>query len=336
MCVVTASTGSLATTPSHDEGLRKDNSSSKNASSDHHDEVDIVASFENVDCNEVWNFFMKTSVLSDFFNWRKPWVLVPQGSFMGYFDWVPLRFRYGPWHPACMAYLGVLTAWVYNEYTKGMAQEPFPNFQPMEAYTPSWYYNVAGFAWTSFIIYRIFCSGMGWTSWGMYTVWSWTFTALRHGLCAAVPFKPEWTNLSEQLRFPTLVQATLTFAVWNAAIGPSIYAQMKTPSQQASFCRFFGNSLWRQLHVYNILYAAINGIWGSPARALTKADFSVALAICLFYSYFYLVALDRMGVHYYLVFSPRTPFALVSWTILFACHYACFALWNTILTKYAV
>jgi hypothetical protein len=344
MCLVTGATVNLSPSGASDEGLRKrtpgpvasaKGSGIDNKPSANHHEMDIVASFEKVDCNEVLHYFTKTSVLMDFVNPTKPWVLVPNGSFMGYFDWVPLRFRYGPWHPACVAYLGVLTVWVCNEVIKGMAQEPFPTFQPVEAYTWSWYYNVAAFGWTSYIIYQIFGTGMGWTSWGMYTVWSWTFTALRHGLCAAAPFKPEWNQLSEQIRFPTLVQATLTFAIWNAVIGPSIYRQMKTPATQASFCRFFGNSLWRQLHVYNIVYAAINGIWGSPARALCKADFSVALAICLVYAYFYVVVLDRVGVHYYLVFSPRTPFALVSWTFAFACYYACFPLWNNILTSYS-
>jgi hypothetical protein len=132
-----------------------------------------------------------------------------------------------------------------------------------------------------------------------------------------------------------LVQATLTFGVWNAVIGPSIYAQMTTPEMKKSFKGFFGNFLWRQLHVYNIIYAAVNGIWGSPARALTQTDFAVSLAFYLAYAYFYLFFLDRMGVHYYLVFSPRTPFALISWTLLLACYYASFPLWNTILLKHA-
>jgi len=297
--------------------------------------MNIVATFENVDCNEILKFFKKTSVLQDFFNPSKPWVLVPRGSFMGNFDWVPAKFREGPWHPACAAYLVVVTAWIWSECAQGFAQEPFPSFEPVQAWTLSWYYNAAAFAWISLMVYKIFCSGMGWTSWGMYTVWSWTFTWMRHGLSAAAPFKPEWTAFNEQIRFPMLVQATLTFAVWNAVIGPSIYAQMTTPEMKASFCRFFGNFLWRQMHVYNIVYAAVNGIWGSPGRSLTKSDFAVALAICLIYAYFYLVVMDRLGVHYYLVFSPRTPFALISWTLLFACYYACFPVWNVILTKYS-
>ena len=354
MCLVTST--SLASPPpssSHEGGLRKrptrtetslteastDTEATEDEASstteDEADEIDIVATFENVDKNEVWRYFTKTSVLRDFFDPRQPWVLVPNGSFMGNFDWVPLKFRQGPWHPACIAYLGVLTLWISREIATGFAQEPFPDFAPVPAYTWSWYYNVAAFAWTSYQVYKIFQSGMGWTSWGMYTIWSWTFTTLRYGLCAAAPFKPQWNALNEYIRFPMLVQATLTFGVWNAVIGPSIYAQMKTPAMKKSFCRFFGNALWRQMHVYNIVWAAVNGIWGSPGRSLTRSDFSVALAICLVYAYFYVLCLDRVGVHYYLVFSPRTPFALLSWSFAFGCYYACFPLWNTILTKYS-
>jgi len=303
---------------------------------DDEEEFDIVASFERVDKDAVLRHFLKTSLLRDFFNPSKPWVLVPNGSFQGYFDWVPERFRVGPWHPACQIYLAVLTLWVCRECYIGFVQEPFPDqFELPQAYTLQWYYNVVAFAWTSLQVYNILQTGMGWTSWGMYTIWSWTFTTLRHGLCAMAPFAPHLNGINEQLRFPMLAQATLTFGIWNAVIGPSIYAQMTTPAMKQSFCRFFGNPLWRQMHVYNILWTTINGLWGSPSRQLTQADFSVALGICLIYAYFYVLCLDRFGVHYYLVFSPRTPFALLSWTFAFGCYYACFPLWKYLLNHFA-
>lgn len=348
MCLVTSSNNPSVTSsaPSQKDGLRKRSSSLRSTETvapvgdkadavPSHSAAAIVGTFQRVDKNEILNYYTKTTVLRDFFTPGKPWVLVPNGSFMGYFDWVPLKLRVGPWHPVCAAYMSVLTLWVYYECAKGFATDPFPEFEPVQAWTWFWYYNVAAFAWTSLMVHQIFCSGMGWTSWGMYTIWSWTFTTLRHGLCAAAPFRPEWNTLNEQIRFPMLVQATITFGVWNAVIGPSIYAQMTTPEMKESFNGFFGSFLYKQLHVYNIIYATVNGIWGSPGRSLTKADFSVALAFCMLYAYFYLVALDRMGVHYYVVFSPRTPFALVSWSLLFACYYACFPLWNILLEKYA-
>lgn len=301
--------------------------------------IDIVSTFERVNSDEILHHFLKSSLAKDFFDLTKPWVLVPNGSFLNYFDWVPIRFRVGPWHPACIAYLCFLTGLVAYECFRGFADESiqhnWTSAPLLSAWTWTWHGNVAGFAWTSWIVYKIFQSGMGWTSWGMYTVWSWTFIMLRYGLCAALPFKPEWAQLNEQIRFPMLVQATLTFGIWNAVISPSIYAQMKTSAMKESFVRFFGNFLWKQLHVFNILWAAWNGVWGSPARPLTKADFAVAMAICLLYAYFYLLILDRVGVHYYLVFSPRSKLPLISWTMLFGCYYACFPLWDAILTKYA-
>jgi hypothetical protein len=344
MCIVTATVPTAKQSPPQETGVRKRTVAAQTSTpqkvehtEDDLSNVDIVATFENVQASEIWKYFCKSSLATDFFDTSKPWVLVPNGSFMGNFGWVPARFRIGPWHSACSAYLVALTILVAYECYTGFTAEEYATqtFQSFPAWTLSWYYNVVGFAWTSFIVYKIFCSGMGWTSWGMYTVWSWTLIMIRHGLCAAVPFKPEWLSLNEWMRFPTLVMATLTFGVWNAVIGPSIYAQMKTPAMKESFCRFFGNSLWRQLHVYNIIYASINGIWGSPARSLIKADFSIGLGICLLYAFFYLFFLDRLGVHYYLVFSPRTTFALISWTVVFGLYYACFPLWNTILTKFA-
>ena len=330
----------------------------------------ILMTFENVDATKVYEYYKNSDLLlrRDLFDWNKPWILVPNGSFKGYFDWVPAKFRIGPWNPWCTCYLGFVTIWVFyyegylslqqpeqswkdykhsilNSYNNDnnnnnlSSSTPWSSSLTMMTYIwSSWYTNFIGFLWTFYITYQIFQSKMGWTSYGMYTVWSYTLIVVRYGFCVMTPYvgsngSTTLILVNEGIRFPMLVQATITSVLWNGMIGPSIQSQMKTSAMKQSFQQFFGNFLWKQLHVYNLVLAAINGIYGSPNRKLQQVDFVVALTFCLIYAYFYLCVLDRIGVHYYAIFSPRTLYAIPTWTILFACYYLCFPLWNMIIQQ---
>ena len=62
----------------------------------------------------------------DFVDPNKPWQLVESGSLLGYFDWVPVKLRKGPWVPiapavlSCMVYLvAVGNVYAYNNQQEG-------------------------------------------------------------------------------------------------------------------------------------------------------------------------------------------------------------------------
>jgi hypothetical protein len=45
-----------------------------------------------------------SSYLWDLITYRKGWVVVPNGSFHGYFDWIPIHLRIGPWSTTALLY----------------------------------------------------------------------------------------------------------------------------------------------------------------------------------------------------------------------------------------
>ena len=45
---------------------------------------------------------------------KEPWVLVDNGSFLGNFDWVPEKFRVGPW---CLSAVCILTVRIVSYQT---------------------------------------------------------------------------------------------------------------------------------------------------------------------------------------------------------------------------
>jgi hypothetical protein len=40
----------------------------------------------------------------DLLSYKKEWVVVPNGSYRGYFDWIPIHLRVGPWSRAALVY----------------------------------------------------------------------------------------------------------------------------------------------------------------------------------------------------------------------------------------
>jgi hypothetical protein len=157
--------------------------------------------------------------LFDLLDPSNPWVLVENGSILGYFDWVPKRLRVGPWSPVAP---GMLFAMIYLVVC-GIAvasQQPSPTYNSNYPAFGSglWYYNALCFVWMNVISLTVYFGPAGWRPWATYTMWSWTLLQMRHGLAALAPWLHPDSFLFQLLeisRFPVLVMHSITFVVWN-------------------------------------------------------------------------------------------------------------------------
>ena len=227
------------------------------------------------------------SAVKRLFDPKESWVLVPDGSIAGFFDYVcflnsivcicivcasrfvslvlqhlrfqsflsrltrvqvPRHLRVGPWNILVPFYLvGFTFAILYYKPESGLGTlEPvYP-----EPYSNWWYYNVIVGLWMlGFIIVLL---------WGKlaavatYTIQSWIYLILRHGLTALAPFLNDDTHvlikLNEFLRFPALATATITFFFWNFIVGPAIYYFMKSPKRRKEFLLWNCTFKMVQLH----------------------------------------------------------------------------------------
>ena len=52
------------------------------------------------------------------------------------------------------------------------------------------------------------------------------------------------------------------------------------------------------------------------------------------YGIFYLLVLDRIGVHIYPVFSPRTNYVVITWCTVFSLTIGVYHFWNWMMTHY--
>jgi hypothetical protein len=292
---------------------------------------------------EVAKFFQSFSFW-DLLDPYQPWVLVPEGSFCGAFHWVPAGFRTGPWDIVVCMYLAgtsyvVILASVHYFYSRpalliSTTTTEEESLLYYEAFTPQWTYNCLGAAWTSYVAISILLRGSGIAGWITFTVQTWTLILLRHVISVLVPFFPSLVYITECLRLPMLAQSTITFVGWNLVIGPIAFFRMNTPTKRAKFIEIFTNFRLTQLHVFLMVYASIQGVWATPARTLTEFDLCISMLMVLQYVLFYIFVLDRLGIHLYLIFSPRTKLAIITWTLTLASLYGSFFLWRSIIHRY--
>lgn len=251
---------------------------------------------------------------------------------------VPESLRVGPWSRLGMSYLFIVLCSV----CMGLAWWRTQPIQSMDLEydavgTTLWYYNVVGFIWTTHVSMAVFLGPVGLKAWATFTMWSWTFLNLRYGLSALAPLTSKGAMLLsflEYSRFPTLILATVTFVMFNFVIAPFIYFfGMKTPQKKANFLKFMTSFRLMQLHGFNIFLAIGNCVVASPSRELNVGDFFMSLLVVLLYLLFYLLVLDRIGVHLYPVLSPRTPWLILPLTFLICTFIGGFFFWNEILSK---
>ena len=286
-----------------------------------------------------------TLSLYDFVDPAKPWVLGDgKSAFEGFFNFVPRHYRHGPWHIGsililgALAYLLVLAAtWMrINPPTKedGWMSLYHIEENQYQPFTTSWYANSAVFLWMTYICWNVmYKSPMGKVAWISFTLWSWTTVTLRHGLLVLAPWWSSARVLAEILRFPGLLSASIVTIVWNFVLFPAIIIfYIKEKDQRQKFISYFTNFRLTQLHVFNIFFAVTNGVVLEPSRRLHLGDFAAAVTMLVLYMLFYYCVLDRLGIHMYPIFSPRTPIAIPSLLLVVGACVVGFRFWKSMLS----
>jgi hypothetical protein len=284
----------------------------------------------------------------------QPWVLVPQGSINGYFDYVPLHWRIGPWSLTAQIYLLVIVGaviaaphyWLHKDpdsftnYLERISAVRYddPEMMPMEP-RHAFLYNLVASAWmVGSMAHLLSTSPLHIKIWATYTIQSWTMLSFRHVMSALAyvypTSSPHVVMLAELSRFPAACSASITFGVWNALVMPFIYYVMRVPEKRQAFVKFCFSPRLLNIHGLNIVLAIMNGAYASPRRSLVPWDFYLAFVSVVVYMAFYLLVLDRIGVHLYAVFSPRAPSGVVvlTWTLLIGVYAATFMAWKHVMT----
>lgn len=311
----------------HDPPASGDNDNNK---------AEAVSSDDDIHNKPTAAEFIQNFRLTRLLDPKEPWVLVEEGSFLRHFDWVPRELRVGPWSVAAICYLFAIPYMAVLAFVQ-FGNSPWTSIRTaVLAYpavgSPEWTYNLAVFFWILYVNYLIVIGPLTYRAWATYTVQSWTLLWIRHGLCVLAPWASWAARWAEYMRFPVMCSATVTFVVWNLILLPVIYqVGMKTPERKREFLNFCFSFRLIQLHAFNIVYAAVNVLWASPPRPLETLDLLAAIGSVLVYMLWYLCCMDRLGIHFYPIFSPRVGWLVVTaWTAAFLIYVGTFWGWHRI------
>ena len=75
------------------------------------------------------------------------------------------------------------------------------------------------------------------------------------------------------------------------------------------------------VHVLNLPLAGLNVLYGGGVRLLGLADLWMTFVVLALYTSVYMGGLDRAGLHFYPMFTPRSPACVVAYSALFAGYY---------------
>ena len=205
-----------------------------------------------------------------------------------------------------------------------------------------WYYNAIIGTWMTLFIAVILYSNVYTII--TYTIQSWCCLALRHCLTALSPLLVRkissesiitarlshfLLSLNEMIRLHSLLTATITFIFWNFFIAPAIYIFfIKSPKGRKSFIEFNCSFKLIQLHCFNIIYAVLGTISVFPRRSFLYEDIWCSAVLNTAYMLFYLLFLDRFGIHLYPVFSPRSKYAFFVMVVTWIFYYSLIQAWN--------
>jgi hypothetical protein len=175
--------------------------------------------------------------------------------------------------------------------------------------------------WTvGVLIYMV--KTIGYWPFASYTMLSWSILTIRN-----ISIILGWYNIATILRFPSLVQNTVTVLIWWLILVPIIYFSKK-PEERTAFLKWNKGPFLVNVHFLNICLATLD-VYLAP-RILTLADLWISIFIAFLYLMFYLLVLDRAGAHFYIILSPRTKCCILVYAGIMGVYIGVFKVWNRI------
>lgn len=172
-----------------------------------------------------------------------------------------------------------------------------------------------------------------------YTMLSWNLTTFRFlfGYLALAYNSKTFKGFEEAMRFPSLVQNSITFIVWWFVLVPviSTFLYLKAKKARDSSLRELKAFLvWNfspflmTVHGINLPFAFLGHL--IQPRELHVGDLYYSFVSALVYLTFYLAVLDRMKLPLYIILSPRSYAGPASYLAIMGLYVYIWAKLNTI------
>lgn len=261
------------------------------------------------------------------------------GSYNGWFDWLPRWMRVGYWSPVAVMFFLAFYASLYLYKPDPLEFQVASIAQVDNSW---WAADCAVLLWGVIVVVhaRMTLGSMS-AFFLSYTGWSWLIMTARAGLDALAPILvAKWPNLATQvatiassLRFPAALAAFITFTIWNLILLPLIYFVSMPPGgeKRRNFLKFNFSFFMTNIHILNLPLSMINTIYGKGVRLFTMSDLWIGYLVLALYSLLYLLVMDRLGLHFYPIFCPRSASCAFSLGLVIYLYYSLLQQGNTLI-----
>ena len=245
---------------------------------------------------------------------------------------VPISYREGPWHPAATSVLVLLACFLLNSFND--AYNDYTYYVKPVGPEPQWldmYRLVGGIYCALVTCVLVYSTGI----WPLcsYTMTSWNLLTIRL-LTSCSYFSnytlfdaPIVTIISRIVKFPSLVGCSITVSVWWIVLVPLVYHLIGNDrAKRNGFSKFNSSFVLVNIHALNLPIILIEFLF--TKMILTFFDLWIGFFFAFIYVVFYLTVLDRNGIHLYIVFTPRTMGALITYPCVLLTYYLYFRLFN--------
>lgn len=300
-------------------------------------------------------YHRRESFIPEAKRWKQfKWLIYDNnGSYNGWFDWLPIWMRIGYFHPfvivSLMFFYSAIywyrpqplhfDATVYDETISGNEVDSCWGIIPKTAAA-----DLTIFLWGIIVVAhaKLTLGSIGAFPIS-FTGWSWLLLSLRAGIefaaWAATTHKflalgKFLATIGSSIRLVAVTNACVVCTVWNFILLPIIYFFSIPASQREkrrSFIKFNFSFFMTNIHILNFPMAIINTVYGSQIRLFTLSDLWVAYLVIMLYSIVYYFIMDRLGMHFYPIFCPRSAFCVGSIIAVLGLYYYLFLKWNELI-----
>mmetsp|Transcript_3118 Transcript_3118/g.5708 ORF Transcript_3118/g.5708 Transcript_3118/m.5708 type:complete len:301 (-) Transcript_3118:5-907(-) len=249
---------------------------------------------------------------------RVKWLIYDNnGSFNGWFDWLPIWMRVGYWSPFVMLSLVCFYSAIYwfkpqpldfsATVLDKLEEEDANYFMGMPQTTAI---DLFIFIWGIVVMVQAKISLGSIRAFPLsFTGWSWILLTSRAGLefmawAAAAhnnnQLASKFATIGSSIRLVTITNACVVCTIWNFILFPIIYFKsVPAGEKRRNFLKFNFGFFMTNIHVLNFPLAFVNILNGSRVRLFTMSDLWVAYLVVLLYSILYFFVLVSLYYFYW-------------------------------------
>lgn len=254
---------------------------------------------------------------------------------LSFLDQVPEKYKTGPWSPLIHIYLctivGILLVTLptaidsldsHHNLIKSASDGPSDFLQNFRLCVGCYALCVS-----SVLVYFA-----GFWPFMSYTLTSWNLMTFRLlSAWGGGRGNESMQFIAETLRFPALVGCTITVCVWWGLLVPLISWLLRGSTEKTvGFWYWNFSPMLINIHLLNLPIIGIDFVLsGSP---LGFFDLWMGFFVGIMYILFYLNVLDRLGLHFYIILTPRTGWTVLTYSGILGLYYAVYCGWNASLS----